>query len=100
MYIFSIPPLLGCVQEGKPAKGLELSMGEQGWIPTEAGHQVAQIFMDVHISYIDCFRYVDEPVAQASTSHQHYYSQPGSILAPEPQISKEQLEALIRQQAF
>ena len=45
----------------------------------------------------DCFRYVDEPVAQASTSHQHYYSQPGSILAPEPQISKEQLEALIRQ---
>ena len=41
-------------------------------------------------------RYVDEPVAQASTSHQHYYSQPGSILAPEPQISKEQLEALIR----
>ena len=46
----------------------------------------------------DCFRYVDEPVAQASTSHQHYYSQPGSILAPEPQISKEQLEALIRQE--
>ena len=45
------------------------------------------------------FRYVDEPVAQASTSHQHYYSQPGSILAPEPQISKEQLEALIRQEA-
>ena len=44
-----------------------------------------------------CSRYVDEPVAQASTSHQHYYSQPGSILAPEPQISKEQLEALIRQ---
>ena len=44
-------------------------------------------------------RYVDEPVAQASTSHQHYYSQPGSILAPEPQISKEQLEALIRQEA-
>jgi len=42
-------------------------------------------------------RYVDEPVAQASTSHQHYYSQPGSILAPEPQISKEQLEALIRE---
>merc|ERR1719206_1315317 len=42
-------------------------------------------------------RYVDEPVAQASTSHHHYYSQPGSILAPEPQISKEQLEALIRE---
>merc|ERR1719266_2736918 len=42
-------------------------------------------------------RYVDEPVAQASMSHQHYYSQPGSILAPEPQISKEQLEALIRE---
>merc|ERR1719432_671761 len=42
-------------------------------------------------------RYVDEPVAQASTSHQHYYSQPGSILAPEPQISKKQLEALIRE---
>ena len=37
---FSIPPLLGCVQEGKPTEGLELSMGEQGWIPTEAGHQV------------------------------------------------------------
>ena len=33
----------GCVQEGKPAERLELSMGEQGWIPTEAGHQVAQI---------------------------------------------------------
>jgi len=42
-------------------------------------------------------RYVDEPVAQASTSHHHYYSHPGSILAPEPQISKEQLEALIRE---
>jgi len=42
-------------------------------------------------------RYVDEPVAQASTSHQHYYSSPGSILAPEPQISKEQLEELIRE---
>merc|ERR1719432_730966 len=43
-------------------------------------------------------RYVDEPVAQASTSHQHYYSQPGSILAPEPQISKEQLEETLRQE--
>jgi hypothetical protein len=42
-------------------------------------------------------RYVDEPVAQAATSHQHYYSSPGSILAPEPQISKEQLEELIRE---
>jgi len=42
-------------------------------------------------------RYIDEPTAPAKTSQQHYYSSPGSILAPEPQISKEQLEALIRE---
>jgi len=42
-------------------------------------------------------RYIDEPLAPAKTSQQHYYSSPGSILAPEPQISKEQLEALIRE---
>jgi len=40
-------------------------------------------------------RYIDEPTAPARTSQQHYYSSPGSILAPEPQISKEQLAALI-----
>jgi len=42
-------------------------------------------------------RYVEEPTAPAKTSQQHYYSTPGSILAPEPQISKEELEALIRE---
>jgi len=42
-------------------------------------------------------RYVEEPVASAKTSSQHYYSHPGSILAPEPTISKEELEALIRE---
>jgi len=42
-------------------------------------------------------RYVDEPNAPAMTSHQHYYSTPGSILAPEPTISKEELEALIKE---
>jgi len=42
-------------------------------------------------------RYVEEPNALAATSCKHYYSSPGSILAPEPQISKEDLEALIKE---
>jgi len=42
-------------------------------------------------------RAIDEAVAQAKTSHQHYYSEPRSILSTEPLLSPEQIQELIRQ---
>ena len=41
-------------------------------------------------------RYIDEPSAPAKTSQHHYYSEPRSILAPDKELSREELEALIR----
>jgi len=40
-------------------------------------------------------RYVDQPVSSAKTSRQHFYSEPRSILAPEKELTREELEALI-----
>merc|ERR1719427_1513255 len=42
-------------------------------------------------------RYIDEPSAPAKTSQHHYYSEPRSILAPDKELSREELEALIRE---
>jgi len=44
-------------------------------------------------------RYIDEPTAQARTSAKHYYSEPRSILNPDPVLTKEQLQAIIREQS-
>ena len=40
-------------------------------------------------------RYVDQPTSSAKTSRQHFYSEPRSILAPERELTREELEALI-----
>jgi len=40
-------------------------------------------------------RYIDQPLNSAKTSRQHFYSEPRSILAPEKELSREELEALI-----
>jgi len=40
-------------------------------------------------------RYVDQPEVNAKTSRQHFYSEPKSILAPEKELTREELEALI-----
>jgi len=40
-------------------------------------------------------RYVDQPTVNAKTSRNHFYSEPKSILAPEKELSREELEALI-----
>jgi len=40
-------------------------------------------------------RYVDQPTSSAKTSRQHFYSEPRSILAPEKELTREELEALI-----
>merc|ERR1719379_2722063 len=42
-------------------------------------------------------RYVEQPTTSAKTSHQHFYSEPRSILAPEKELSRAELEALIRE---
>jgi len=71
----------------------------------EDGHSKANLQKDWNTPWVSkdgsrlkqAVRYVEEPTAPAKTSQQHYYSTPGSILAPEPQISKEELEALIRE---
>merc|ERR1719400_122857 len=42
-------------------------------------------------------RYVEQPLTSAKTSHQHFYSEPRSILATEKELSREELEALIRE---
>merc|ERR1719323_3029333 len=40
-------------------------------------------------------RYVDQPTSSAKTSRQHFYSEPRSILAPEKELTRKELEALI-----
>merc|ERR1719270_2513173 len=40
-------------------------------------------------------RYVDQPLVNAKTSRNHFYSEPKSILAPEKELTREELEALI-----
>merc|ERR1719336_783894 len=40
-------------------------------------------------------RYVDQPLVNAKTSRQHFYSEPRSILAPDRELTREELEALI-----
>merc|ERR1740129_1132750 len=40
-------------------------------------------------------RYVDQPLVHAKTSRNHFYSEPKSILAPEKELTREELEALI-----
>jgi len=45
----------------------------------------------------NAIRAVEEPVAAAKTSWQHYYSEPKSILATEPLLTPEQLQELIRE---
>lgn len=42
-------------------------------------------------------RYVEQPTTSAKTSHQHFYSEPRSILAPDKELTREELEALIRE---
>jgi len=42
-------------------------------------------------------RYVEQPLTSAKTSHQHFYSEPRSILAQDKELSREELEALIRE---
>merc|ERR1719495_2500665 len=42
-------------------------------------------------------RYVEEPNAPARTSQHHYYSEPKSILAPDPELTREELEAIIKE---
>jgi len=42
-------------------------------------------------------RYIDEPSAPARTSVKHYYSEPKSILGSEKELSREELEALIKE---
>merc|ERR1711915_571234 len=42
-------------------------------------------------------RYIEEPNAPARTSVKHYYSEPRSILAPEKELTREELEAIIKE---
>merc|ERR1740136_425727 len=42
-------------------------------------------------------RYIDEPNAPARTSVKHYYSEPKSILGNEKELSREELEAIIKE---
>jgi len=42
-------------------------------------------------------RYVEEPNAPARTSQHHYYSEPKSILAPDQELTREELEAIIKE---
>jgi len=42
-------------------------------------------------------RYVEQPLTSAKTSHQHFYSEPKSILAQDKELSRAELEALIRE---
>lgn len=42
-------------------------------------------------------RYIDEPNAPAKTSWQHYYSEPKSILGSDPELTKDQIQAIIRE---
>lgn len=42
-------------------------------------------------------RAIDDPVAGARTSTQHYYSEPRSILSNDPVLSQEEIQELIRQ---
>jgi len=42
-------------------------------------------------------RAIDDPVACARTSTQHYYSEPRSILSNDPVLSQEEIQELIRQ---
>ena len=38
---------------------------------------------------------MDQPLVNAKTSRQHFYSEPRSILAPDRELTREELEALI-----
>jgi len=42
-------------------------------------------------------RYIDEPNAPAKTSVKHYYSEPKSILGNEKELTREELEAIIKE---
>jgi len=42
-------------------------------------------------------RYIDEPNAPAKTSVKHYYSEPKSILGIEKELTREELEAIIKE---
>jgi len=42
-------------------------------------------------------RYIEEPNAPARTSVKHYYSEPRSILAPEKELTREELDAIIKE---
>eukprot|EP00092_Neocalanus_flemingeri_P107763 GFUD01138324.1.p1 GENE.GFUD01138324.1~~GFUD01138324.1.p1 ORF type:complete len:835 (+),score=281.66 GFUD01138324.1:236-2740(+) len=42
-------------------------------------------------------RYIDEPSAPAKTSVKHYYSEPKSILGNEKELTREELEAIIKE---
>jgi len=42
-------------------------------------------------------RYVEQSLTSAKTSHQHFYSEPRSILAADKELSRAELEALIRE---